>query len=273
MGTVKGNTSPCSVAGNITNSVSGMSGQFTSVPCWADRNSHWLWFAVPGQWGLWEVMASKSLGLHRFPQPPLAWNSELQPVLQLAQPADAAGMVAIRWQLCHCCNSGNSVATVWGGKIGRAAPAQKTLLMEYSPNVDRGCNCKSAKRVCLRRQAMTATEAAVVVTQGMEEPMKMTGCGSCGMYAILEQGKPLAGRTGLFTYRLCQGMYWPPLPAAPIGLGSRDRPTLLTRQTRYRLLISPNCFGFLRFSSVQGCDFKMCYVGSLDIALDASSLW
>uniref|UniRef100_A0A8C3F7U3 CUB domain containing protein 2 n=1 Tax=Chrysemys picta bellii TaxID=8478 RepID=A0A8C3F7U3_CHRPI len=27
----------------------------------ADRSSHWLWFAVPGQWGLWEVAASTSL--------------------------------------------------------------------------------------------------------------------------------------------------------------------------------------------------------------------
>ncbi|KAH1185991.1 hypothetical protein KIL84_018740 [Mauremys mutica] len=33
---------------------------------------------------------------------------------------------------------------------------------------------------------MTDTEAAVVVTQAVDDTMKMTGCGSCGMYMILE---------------------------------------------------------------------------------------
>ncbi|EMP38160.1 Neuron navigator 3 [Chelonia mydas] len=56
----------------------------------ADRSSHWLQFAIPGQRGLREVAASTSLGPCHFLQPPLAWNGKPRPVT-VCYPADAAG--------------------------------------------------------------------------------------------------------------------------------------------------------------------------------------
>ncbi|KAM7181648.1 uncharacterized protein RBU57_000343 isoform 2-T2 [Macrochelys suwanniensis] len=44
-------------------------------------------------------------------------------------------------------------------------------------------------------KAVTATEAVVVMTPGIEETMKMTGCGRCGMYFILEQVPAVPGKS------------------------------------------------------------------------------
>ncbi|EMP32007.1 Exocyst complex component 1 [Chelonia mydas] len=59
---------------------------------------------------------------------------------------------------------------------------------------------------------------------------------------VLDEGKPLVGRTGLST---CRVRRFTPLPAAPIGLeqrtagsGSRDRPNLRTQQTNLQAIIS-----------------------------------
>ncbi|EMP26333.1 Progestin and adipoQ receptor family member 3 [Chelonia mydas] len=55
-------------------------------PGLADRSSHWLQFAAPGQWGLWDAAASTSRG----PRWPGTANRG-QWELQSAKPADAAG--------------------------------------------------------------------------------------------------------------------------------------------------------------------------------------